>query len=80
MITNNRVAVEPLIAFGTTVYKKLGVSDEEAHLISDSFQFRQIYGVINPMVLCGYHGMQHALNPASCRRSRNLKHLWMRVL
>jgi len=44
MTTDNRIPIEPLIAFGTSVYKQLGASDEEAHLIADSLVQADLWG------------------------------------
>ncbi|HAT35409.1 MAG TPA: lactate dehydrogenase, partial [Rhodospirillaceae bacterium] len=44
MSAQDRIAAEPLIAFGTNVYKQLGASEKEAHLISDSLVQADLWG------------------------------------
>lgn len=40
----DRIAAEPLIAFGTTVYRQLGMPDDEARMIADSLVQADLWG------------------------------------
>jgi LDH2 family malate/lactate/ureidoglycolate dehydrogenase len=44
MPNDNRVDADELITFGTTVYRALGASEEEAHLIADSLVQADLWG------------------------------------